>query len=98
MNVFILDRSMEKSAQMLDDAHLKSQINEACQILMANWNHEHYPDAKIGHVNHPVTKYYSRTDEKEELFSYLFDLLNEYSIRFGKLHQNIFLVARIQNV
>ena len=62
MNVFILDRSMEKSAQMLDDAHLKAQINEACQILMANYNHERYPDAKIGHVHHPVTKYYASTD------------------------------------
>lgn len=38
MNVFILDRNMEKSAQMLDDAHLKAQINEACQILMENYN------------------------------------------------------------
>lgn len=57
MNVFILDRNMEKSAQMLDDAHLKAQINEACQILMANWNHEHCPDSKIGHLNHPVTNF-----------------------------------------
>lgn len=90
MNVFILDRNMEKSAQMLDDAHLKSQINEACQILMANWNHEHYPDAKIGHVNHPVTKFYKPIECKKELIQYLDWLLDEYLYRFGKEHQNRF--------
>lgn len=98
MNVFILDRNMEKSAQMLDDAHLKAQINEACQILMANWNKEHYPDAKIGHVHHAVTKFYSgsKTCDQEdksvkaELMCYLMDLLDEYEYRFGKRHQNWF--------
>lgn len=90
MNVFILDRSMEKSAQMLDDAHLKAQINEACQILMANYNHERYPDAKIGHVNHPMTKFYKTTECKKELIQYLDCLLDEYLYRFGKEHQNRF--------
>lgn len=88
MNVFILDRNMEKSAQMLDDAHLKAQINEACQILMANYNKWNYPNAKIGHVNHPVTKYYS--NDFRELVSYLNFLLKEYEYRFRKLHQNFF--------
>lgn len=98
MNVFILDRNMEKSAQMLDDAHLKAQINEACQILMANWNHENYPDSKIGHLHHTVTKYYdsvatdSNQDKsvKAELACYLMDLLEEYEHRFKKQHQNWF--------
>lgn len=98
MNVFILDRSMNKSAQMLDDAHLKAQINEACQILMANYNHERYPDAKIGHVNHPVTVFYSKpiTDSdrdksvRAELACYLMDLLEEYEYRYKKRHQNWF--------
>lgn len=90
MNVFILDRSMEKSAQMLDDAHLKAQINEACQILMANYNHERYPDAKIGHVNHPVTVFYRDKQRKTELMEYLRWLLDEYLFRFGKEHQNGF--------
>ena len=88
MNVFILDRSMEKSAQMLDDAHLKAQINEACQILMANYNHCCFPDAKIGHINHPVTKFYAEGDEEFELYSYLNFLLKEYKFRFQKKHQN----------
>ena len=88
MNVFILDRSMEKSAQMLDDAHLKAQINEACQVLMANYNNERYPDAKIGHVHHPVTKYYSEESNRYELFSYLAYLVREYEHRFSKIHQN----------
>lgn len=90
MNVFILDRNMEKSAQMLDDAHLRSQINEACQILMANYNHENYPDAKIGHVNHPVTRYYSFYWQEIELCSYLKKLLFEYKTRFKKMHQDEF--------
>lgn len=90
MNVFILDRNMEKSAQMLDDAHLKAQINEACQILMANWNYERYPDAKIGHVNHPVTVFYGEKKRKTELIEYLRWLLDEYFCRFGKEHQNSF--------
>lgn len=88
MNVFILDKSMEKSAQMLDDAHLKAQINEACQILMANYNHKRYPNAKIGHVNHPVTKFYSDESNRYELFSYLGYLVREYENRFSKIHQN----------
>lgn len=90
MNIFILDRNMEKSAMMLDDAHLKAQINEACQILMANWNHEHFPDAKIGHLGHTVTKFYSSTKAKLELLEYLPRLFDEYLFRFGKEHQNRF--------
>lgn len=100
MNVFILDRSMEKSAQMLDDAHLKAQINEACQILMANYNWSlYYYDfgvpkdlhvPVIGHVNHPVTKFYRNKEKSYELFSYLRFLLLEYKYRFKKQHQNWF--------
>ena len=90
MNVFILDRDMEESAAMLDDAHLKAQINEACQILMANWNHEHFPDAKIGHLGHTVTKFYSSMGPKVELLEYLPRLFDEYLFRFGKEHQNRF--------
>lgn len=90
MNVFILDRSMEKSGQMLDDAHLKAQINEACQILMANWNHENFPYSKIGHINHPVTKFYTDYAAKSELICYLRFLLGEYTTRFEKVHQNLF--------
>lgn len=81
---------MKSSAAMLDDAHLLAQINEGCQILMANYNHSHFPDAKIGHLNHPVTKFYSETEPKDELISYMSDLLQEYSFRFGKIHQNYF--------
>lgn len=90
MNVFILDCDMSKSATMLDDEHLKAQINEGCQILMANWNHEHFPDAKIGHINHPVTIFYRDDSFTYELFNYLGCLLNEYLIRFKKYHQNHF--------
>lgn len=90
MNVFILDKNMEKSAQMLDDAHLRAQINEATQILMANYNRENYPDAKIGHVNHPVVKFYFDPYRACELFWYLDELLSEYCFRFGKQHQNTF--------
>lgn len=91
MNVFILDKDIEKSAQMLDDVHLRAQINEATQILMANYNREHYPDAKIGHVNHPVTVFYSQgKNQSGELITYLYYLLHEYRERFGKSHQNEF--------
>lgn len=93
MNVFILDKSMELSAQMLDDAHLKSQISEACQILTTNYNDgrcEEY--AVIGHLHHPVTKYYYATRQTEELASYLCFLCAEYYIRFGKEHQNWFFL------
>lgn len=92
MNVFILDEKMTKSAAMLDDAHLKAQINEACQILMANWNHEHFPEVKVGHAFHPVTKFYADYAAKSELICYLRVLLSEYITRFGKLHQNQFWV------
>lgn len=91
MNVFILDKDMEKSAQMLDDAHLIAQINEATQILMANYNKKLFPDAKIGHVSHPVTMFYSQDYYKSELFRYLSKaLIPEYKFRFGKEHQSYF--------
>lgn len=93
MNVFVLDHDMQKSAQMLDDAHLKAQINEACQILMANWNHEHYPDAKIGHLSHPVTEFYADPYHEIQLLTYLRGLLEEYEYRFNKSHQNSFWCA-----
>lgn len=90
MNVFILDRDMEVSAAMMDDAHLLAQISEATQILMANYNREHYPNAKIGHVNHPVTVFYFDERMKSQLVKYLGCLLIEYRFRFGKDHQNYF--------
>lgn len=92
MNVFILDRDMIKSAKMLDDAHLNAQINEACQILMANYNKECYPNAKIGHVNHPVTKFYANDEAADELLAYTHFLCCEYLSRKGKEHQNWFWV------
>ena len=92
MNIFILDKSMEKSAQMLDDAHLISQINEGCQILMANYNKTNNHMARIGHINHPVTIFYSTYIESTELLNYLCELISEYKIRFGKSHQNKFWV------
>lgn len=92
MNVFILSDNMRYSATLLDDAHLIAQINEGCQILMANYNYQSYPNAKIGHINHPVTKFYSNTETRDELISYLCDLLDEYLYRFGKYHQNYFWV------
>lgn len=106
MNVFILSRDMAASARMLDDAHLLAQINEATQILMANYNHENYPDAKIGHINHPVTVFYSEsiTDKnndksvRAELVCYLNDLHLEYASRFGKVHQNWFWLCGFENV
>lgn len=93
MNVFVLDKDMEKSAQMLDDAHLKAQINEGCMVLMANYNHKIHPSAKIGHVNHPVTKFYADEKATAELFVYLAKLCHEYYIRFKKEHQNLFWIA-----
>lgn len=92
MNVFVLDRDMKKSAMMLDDAHLKAQINEACQILMANYNRIAYPSAKIGHVNHPVTKFYDNDEAAAELVTYVHFLCDEYLTRKGKDHQNWFWV------
>lgn len=90
MNVFILSDNMKYSALLLDDAHLIAQINEGCQILMANYNHQKYPNAKVGHINHPVTRFYSDIRARDELISYMSDLFNEYLYRFGKEHQNYF--------
>lgn len=90
MNVFILDKDIGCSARMLDDSHLRAQINEACQILMAGYNKMYYPEAKIGHANHPVTRFYFERNRATELFSYLDELLSEYCFRFGKQHQNVF--------
>lgn len=93
MNVFILDHSMIWSAKMLDDAHLKAQISEACQILTANYNAECCEEyAVIGHLHHPVTKYYSDPKATGELLLYLYFLCSEYHTRFGKEHQDWFFL------
>lgn len=88
MNVFVLNQMMRYSAEFLDDAHLIAQINEATQILMANYNLERYPRAKIGHFHHPVVVYCNGLEK--ELASYLRYLLDEYEYRFDKKHQNWF--------
>lgn len=90
MNVFILDKDMQKSAEYLDDAHLISQINEVCQILMANYNYGIFRNKKIRHLNHPVTIFYNEVKTEIELVSYLYELLWEYVYRFNKHHQNHF--------
>ena len=75
MQVFICDRMMSKSAQILDNKRLNKQIVEAFQIV----------EDRLPNFNHPAYLFWK--NYKEELRMYMFYLCMEYKHRFGKEHK-----------
>lgn len=87
MQVYILDKNPEKSAQYLCDQHLIKQILENAQILCSISSLDFH---KSTHENHPVTRWFLTGDRitRQIKFAYLmrytYELNQEYKYRFKK--------------
>jgi len=82
MNIFIVDKDLHKSAELLCNQHLNKQILELCQILSTNG----YGPYKPTHKNHPATIWAG--NNLNFCFEYLTILANEWFSRTGKWHKS----------
>jgi hypothetical protein len=93
MNIFYLDKSPVKAAQVQYNKHVVKMILESAQMLCTA--HHHYNSLinipyKKAHYNHPSTIW---TRECAANYSWLYEhmraLGDEYTKRYGKTHMSI---------
>ena len=87
MNIFILDKNLKKSAEMLSDQHLIKQVLELAQIICTVKNLQGLKTPyRPTHKNHPATKWAA----KNEFFCwrYFYLLVDEHHHRSGKYHKS----------
>lgn len=92
MNIFVLDKSPVKAAQMLCDAHVVKMIVESAQLLSTHDRLTGRFDDPSGlykptHVNHPCRKCLDNTFNRAWLICHLDALLSEYYHRYKKMHK-----------
>lgn len=93
MNIFVLDRSPAKSAQMLCDAHVVKMIVESAQLLSTHdriTGRFKEPNClyKPTHQSHPCRMCLCNYANREWLICHLKALLDEYSFRYCKIHKS----------
>lgn len=75
---------------MLCDKHVCKMIVESCQLLCSvfYFNSTIIPPYKLTHKNHPCVKWVRYTrDNFEWLLKHLKELLNQYTLRYNKIHK-----------
>jgi hypothetical protein len=87
MQIFVLDKDPTLAAQFHCDKHVLSQIVEATQLLCSVYPPGTAP-YKRTHYNHP-SAVWTRTSQQnfDWLVRLACALLNEYCIRYGKIHK-----------
>lgn len=101
MNIFILDNDPVKAAQMYCNRHILKMIIELAQLLSAA-HHAHdtkFVDKvyKKTHWNHPCTKWVRQTSANYDwAYKHFIELLNQYTLRYGKIHATSRLVEYLQ--
>ena len=92
MNIFYLDKDINKAAEYHNDKHCVKMILEYAQLLCTahreldgdNANENLY---KSTHKNHPSAKWVRESKANYEYLYRLFNALcNEYTHRYGKTH------------
>lgn len=102
MNIFVLDKDLEKCAQYHCDRHVVKMITEynqlmstACHVLMIEVDGIY----KKTHVNHPCAIW---VRENRSNFKYLLELnkelLKEYTYRYGKIHAGSRLIPLFESI
>lgn len=86
MNIFVLDKNIEKCAEFHCDKHVVKMILESVQMLCTSLNKKGISTPyKSTHINHPCVLW---IDESFDNFTWLknltFALNNEYRFRFEK--------------
>lgn len=102
MNIFVVDKSPVKSAQLLPDRHVTKMIVETCQLLAViyspwyyNWGEiskkdgTPYKTAKGSFRNHPCTIWAAKSNPNLAwLITHGLALCDEYEYRYNKKHSS----------
>ena len=91
MNIFILDKNIEKSAQYHVDRHIIKMPLELAQMICTTYHfleHKKLPEfifSKVSHINHPCTKWV-RNNRNNFKYACKLGLIlyNEYQYRYNK--------------
>ncbi len=101
MNIFILDKDIEKCAQYHCDQHVVKMTLESVQMLCTALNKKGFATPyKSTHIKHPCVLW---VEESYDNFVWLknlaFELNTEYRFRFEKEsdHKSIFVLNEISN-
>ena len=87
MNIFVLDRSPTKAAQLMCDKHVVKMILESAQMLCSPFPQGKAP-YKRTHFNHPCAKWVRGSRNNYEwLLTHAYALMDEYFHRYGKIHK-----------
>ena len=105
MNIFFLDKTPEKSAEMLCDKHVPKMLLESAQMLSTavrkyeeetNTEPLAEPIYKSAYPNHPMTKWVCETKHN---FDWTLDnalaIYDEYKLRFNKIHKSYRVIKNI---
>lgn len=90
MNIFVLDNNIKLCAKYHCDKHVNKMLLEMCQMLCSahyEWQTNNIPYRKA-YFNHPCTKWIRTSNENYYWGLELgFELSNEYTYRYGKIHK-----------
>lgn len=99
MNIFFLDRDIEKCVQAHCDKHVVKMILEYAQLLSSVHHMTHpkpqelYMLYKLTHKNHPDAVWARQSvGNYEYLLSLAVLLGEEYTYRYGKVHKSIYMI------
>lgn len=88
MNIFVLDYSPVKAAQMQCDKHVVKMPLESAQILCTAFPKGSAP-YKLTHYNHPCSIWCRQSEENYKwLIQHGLALCDEYTYRYGKHHKS----------
>lgn len=99
MNIFYLDKDINKSVKAYVDKHIVKMQLETAQILCSNiWFFGKEAPYRKTHINHPST-IWARSSKAN--FNYLlqlgFAICKEYTFRYGKVHKSESVLEWIGN-
>jgi hypothetical protein len=113
MNIFILSKYISKCAKLHCDKHVVKMILEITQLLYTAWWHgrdvvdweriefenSNLNPYKATHKNHPCA-IWVRSSEKHYnwALNLAFDLCNEYTRRYGKIHKCFYHLNRLKKM
>lgn len=97
MNIFYLDNNQKLCAQYHMDKHVVKMILEYAQLLSTAHrildNYQGEECYKKTHVNHPCALWVRQSSENYIwLYTLLYELLQEYTFRYNKVHSTSRLV------
>jgi hypothetical protein len=102
MNIFFVDKSPQIAAQMLCNAHVRSQIKESLDMLCTAHYIAGLDDPRMyppTHKHHPCTKWLLvNTRNYQWLYEHLRELFKEYKLRWGNADHREHMLEVVQPI